>query len=321
MPRGLLVLLAAVPVLLALSCGGNKNNERAAPAATPATALMSTVTSAISTGAATVSSARPTRCQGFYSASNSALAGDCAALLALRDTLAGTAALNWSETVLITDWEGVTVGGTPIRVTALALADSGLTGQVSGLMGNLTGLTELRLNGNRLTGRLPSKLGQLTNLTHVYLAGNSFTSCLPPLLRKVTNNDVAGLGLSDCEEPIDISRSAPTLTAGTYKFIWNEGDPPLIFDVPAGLTLEVEGYVLTAPLVDQNDRLLHGAVGLILKVANGSSEVVIDVQVDGVEWSRWLVTQDPRSGAQTSEPVGDLFDRLVESSWVGEPDE
>ena len=39
-----------------------------------------------------------------------ALADDCALLLAAKDTLAGTATLNWSATTAITDWTGVTVG-------------------------------------------------------------------------------------------------------------------------------------------------------------------------------------------------------------------
>ena len=172
-----------------------------------------------------------------------ALLRDCEALLALKAMLAGDGTLNWSAALAMTHWEGVTVGGSPERVTKLRLASAGLTGQVSGLMGNLTELTELHLNGNRLTGRLPSKLGQLTNLTRVYLAGNSFTGCVPPLLRTVTNNDIARLALTDCPAPIDISNNAPLLTGGTYKFLWREDGPPFIFDVPAGLTLEVDGYL------------------------------------------------------------------------------
>ena len=37
------------------------------------------------------------------------LVGDCEALLNLRDTLAGTATLNWSVDTAITSWDGVTV--------------------------------------------------------------------------------------------------------------------------------------------------------------------------------------------------------------------
>ena len=40
-------------------------------------------------------------------AANLGLLDDCETLLVARDTLAGTATLNWSETTSITQWEGV----------------------------------------------------------------------------------------------------------------------------------------------------------------------------------------------------------------------
>ena len=48
---------------------------------------------------------------------NPGLVSDCEALLAGRDTLAGDATLNWSVDVPIADWDGVTVSGSPERVT------------------------------------------------------------------------------------------------------------------------------------------------------------------------------------------------------------
>ena len=136
---------------------------------------------------------------------NTELVADCESLLGLRDTLRGTAALNWTAGKPMSDWMGVTVSGTPQRVTALDLAGLGLDGQLSGLLGNLTGLTELRLNGNALTGMLPSKLGQLTSLTTVSLSGTSFTGCAPPVLRQTATNDVVASGLdADCGAPTDL---------------------------------------------------------------------------------------------------------------------
>ena len=49
------------------------------------------------------------------------LMSDCEILLKMRDTLAGTATLNWSANVPITKWEGIILGGTPSRVTELQL--------------------------------------------------------------------------------------------------------------------------------------------------------------------------------------------------------
>ena len=129
---------------------------------------------------------------------NTELVEDCESLLKARDRLAGTATLNWSAGRAMTTWTGVTVAGTPQRVTKLELASSGLNGELTGLLGNLTGLTHLRLNGNTLTGRSPSKLQLLTALTHLYLANDALTGCLPVSLRDVTNNDLAALNLPDC---------------------------------------------------------------------------------------------------------------------------
>ena len=56
-------------------------------------------------------------------ATNPGLMRDCITLLAAKDTLRGSAALNWSVNTAITDWDGMTTGGTPSRVTRL-LVDS-----------------------------------------------------------------------------------------------------------------------------------------------------------------------------------------------------
>ena len=131
-------------------------------------------------------------------AANPGLVADCEALLAMRDALAGTATLNWRADAAMSGWDGVTVGGTPQRVTQLSLASRSLTGEMSGLLGELTALTQLRLNGNQLTGHIPWALTQLSGLTHLYLAGNTLTGCVPPALRTITNNDLTTLALPDC---------------------------------------------------------------------------------------------------------------------------
>ena len=46
---------------------------------------------------------------------NTGLVSDCDALLAVKDTLAGTASLNWSADTSIASWEGLTLLGTPER--------------------------------------------------------------------------------------------------------------------------------------------------------------------------------------------------------------
>ena len=165
------------------------------------------------------------------------LLADWENLLAVRDTLAGTGTLDWDVGTPMSRWEGVAIAGSPPRVIALRLADAGLSGELSGLLGELTGLTELRLERNMLTGMIPSKLQQLTALTHLYLAGNSLTGCAPPSLGTVTNNDLATLTLTACVAPTNVGNTldAPTLTNGTFQF------GGLTFDVPPAIQLEIDG--------------------------------------------------------------------------------
>ena len=63
--------------------------------------------------------------------SNPGLVSDCEALLAARGTLAGTVTLDWAAETPITQWDGVTVEGTPLRVTELSLPSRRLSGEIS----------------------------------------------------------------------------------------------------------------------------------------------------------------------------------------------
>ena len=164
---------------------------------------------------------------------------DCGVLLGAKDALRGTASLNWSVDRALADWDGVTVAGTPPRVTRLELTGRSLTGTIPAALGNLTGLEILSLNRNALTGTVPATLGQLTNLqriylnrnslegaipttlenlerlTHLFLIRNSWTGCIAPPLHSVTNNDLARLGLPDCPPTVAISAVDATVTEGT----------------------------------------------------------------------------------------------------------
>ena len=207
----------------------------------------------------------------------------------------------------ITTWTGVTVGGTPPRVTKLSLASSGLAGQLSGLLGNLTGLEELRLDGNSLAGAIPSKLSQLTNLTHAFLGGNALTRCVPPPLRTVANNDIDSLAFPDCLPPLEILHAEQILTNGSYLFGEAEGLRPLIFDVPVGAEMTVRGVVISEPDPD----FLQVGPALILDDANSRSRLWLDVEFVG-ESSRRV---DP-----DADGIAAQFDRIVESAWLGAPD-
>ena len=120
-------------------------------------------------------------------ANNSLLVSDCDTLLEVRDTLAGTVTLNWAAGTLITNWDGVTVGGTPQRIIVLYFPFQGLTGILPPELGNLTGLTQLSLLGNKLTGPIPSELANLSQLTHIFLGDNQLSGPIPSELGRMTN--------------------------------------------------------------------------------------------------------------------------------------
>lgn len=128
----LLMLLVTAVVLVAIGRSNEVETAEAAdPTATPAiTEPPDTPTTvppdeSVSSGEA----ARRNLCQQGGAVGRQArfneLAADCAALLALKSTLAGTATLNWSPNVAVADWDGVTIKSR--RVTALRLRDKSLT--------------------------------------------------------------------------------------------------------------------------------------------------------------------------------------------------
>ena len=125
---------------------------------------------------------------------NRGLVYDCKALLAAKDTLRGRAPLNWSKDLDITSWDGVTISGTPRRVTELNLSDEGLSGAVPPELGRLFNLARLDLSSNSLTGSIPEALGWIFGLD-LRLSGNSLTGCIPVALKDGAN-DLASLDLS-----------------------------------------------------------------------------------------------------------------------------
>ena len=120
-------------------------------------------------------------------ATNEGLVSDCGMLLAARNTLAGTAALNWSADTPIADWTGVVLGGTHGHVTELDLGALGLNGRIPPELGGLSNLTRLFLHGNQLTGEIPPELGGLSNLTWLWLHRNQLTGEIPPELGGLSN--------------------------------------------------------------------------------------------------------------------------------------
>ncbi len=119
-------------------------------------------------------------------ATNPGLVHDCEVLLRLRDALAGAAGLDWTAGHLITDWEGVVLGGSPPRVHELVLADRGLSGMIPPEVSGLTELRRLLLHRNHLGNGIPPELGNLSKLSVLVLSFNSLQGAIPPELGQLS---------------------------------------------------------------------------------------------------------------------------------------
>ena len=250
-------------------------------------------------------------------ATNTELVGDCESLLGLRDTIRGTAKLNWTAGKPMSEWMGVTVSGTPQRVTGLNLADLGLDGELSGLLGELTGLTTLNLSGDALTGMLPSKLGQLTNLTTVSLTGTDFEGCAPPVLRTAVTNDVTQ---TDCGAPLGLAEWLTVhMPAGAYTFPPHPDrpQPGVVFDIPPDSGLRFRGLAYISLNPDETRHV--GPIGLFFTNAENTVSFGIDIYSMKELPRRFddaFTSEGTASGYSKSE-YDAIIDRIIESVWRG----
>ena len=127
-------------------------------------------------------------------ANNSGLVADCEVLLGAAEgwTWYSPNLLNWSADIPMGSWEGVTISGTPGRVTELSFqggfsSTERLHGRLPGTIGSLTELTYLDLSRNYFTGNIPSELGNLSNLTYLNLADNDLSGSIPSELGNLAN--------------------------------------------------------------------------------------------------------------------------------------
>ena len=158
--------------------------------------------------------------------SNPGLVEDCRTLLGIRNTLAGSDALDWTSDTPIDDWTGVELGGSPPRVhgldydgkggslygwipveianltelRTLSLRNTSVNGPIPPALGDLSNLESLVLTWNQLKGPIPTALGSLPNLGELKLLFNKLTGCIPLSLQdRDFDTDLDSLGLPYCE--------------------------------------------------------------------------------------------------------------------------
>ena len=112
------------------------------------------------------------------------LVEDCNTLLAARDTLSGGGRrLIWTVDTPMSKWDGVSIAGSPARVTELRIRGDDVHGRLKGSipreLGHLTGLVILDLRNNVLSGEIPPELGRLTRLVFFNLVRNALSGDIP----------------------------------------------------------------------------------------------------------------------------------------------
>jgi len=114
---------------------------------------------------------------------------DSLALVAVYNASDGAnwAKNKWDLSKPMTEWPAVTL--TDGRVTALKLSTSGVITKEWTLpaeIGNLTELTDLRINSNKLTGEIPDEVYDLAKLEFLYFQNDNITGALSPKLGQLT---------------------------------------------------------------------------------------------------------------------------------------
>ena len=261
---------------------------------------------------------------------NTELVEDCESLLAVRDRLAGKAALNWTATRPMTEWTGVTTAGTPRRVAKLDLSNSGLNGEIPPQLGNLTALTDLRLSDNDLSGRIPSKLSLLIHLTDIYLDGNNLTGCLPSVWNHLNStNDFQAAGLEYCDSPEAVhehTRKQQLEGGQTVSYKLFGIGPVLTVDLPEGYTFTLE--VISGDPIDPETTPSTMIVVVVTDTDGYKSGVAFDPDT-GEEVFRSIIGEgptfpdgrrigDPTEGTDPPSPLHEVFDRIAESAWLQE---
>ncbi len=145
----------------------------------------------IGIGSALTASGAPIECPD-----SEGLSSDCAILLSIQTKLAGDVDLGWSEDTLVSEWQGVVVGGQPPRVVSLNLTTSDLAGVIPPELGELSELRFLHLYGNELSGEIPPELGRLVYLDTLDLGDNQLTGPIPPELGQLTSLTSLDLSLN-----------------------------------------------------------------------------------------------------------------------------
>jgi hypothetical protein len=199
---------------------------------------------------------------------NPGLVRDCVALFQSGPTLAGKggrdgkALTNWRADVPLSKWYGVTVGGTPARVTGLEVqyrwseSRNVLRGRIPPELALLSKLEVLDLSDHReLKGTIPPELGSLVNLKTLDLSGNQLTGPVPRELGALSNLEFLRLGQNQLTGtiPRELGQLGELrhLSLGSRQYIGNR----LTGEIPQEI-----GELANLELLDLSKNLLTGSI-------------------------------------------------------------
>ncbi|KAH0747976.1 hypothetical protein KY290_027208 [Solanum tuberosum] len=96
-------------------------------------------------------------------------------------------ASNWSSSVPVCSWIGITCGSRHHRVTALDISNMQLHGTIPPHIGNLSFLVSLDISDNTFHGGLPEEFAHLLRLKVINVESNNFTGAIPSFLSLLPN--------------------------------------------------------------------------------------------------------------------------------------
>ena len=174
------------------------------------------------------------------------LAADCSALLAIKDTLRGTASLNWTNTLNMTTWDGIFLTTSRDNVQEIRLSNRSMDGSIPDLSA-LTSLTAINLSANQLSESIPD-LSALTKLTQLYLQNNQLSGSVPDL-SALTNLGTLALGGNDLTGSIVAARFPTSLQSLNLRGNQLSGSVPDLSALTNLGTLALGGNDLTGSIV------------------------------------------------------------------------
>ncbi|KAL5576815.1 hypothetical protein UlMin_018514 [Ulmus minor] len=119
-------------------------------------------------------------------------------------------------------WEGLNCsyyGTNSPQITSLNLSSSGLKGEISPYIANLTFIQVLYFSNNNLHGNVPAFLAELSFLKFLNLKGNNLTGPVPDALLRRSNN---GLSLRNAFSFEILSVSHKHTTIIIYQYNWSK---------------------------------------------------------------------------------------------------